>query len=82
MAEDSNTSMELMHQLLKQMNKNLSDMNQGQRLTNERLGAIEHHMAAFHTTANIQHEELDTVKARLARIEKRLDLTDNQIDKI
>ena len=72
-------SMELMHELLKQMNKSLGNMESGQRLTNERLGAIEHHMAGFHSTASIQHEELDNIKTRIDRIEKRLNLTENQI---
>ncbi len=73
-------SMELMHELLKSMNKSLSSLEQGQRLTNERLGAIEHHMVGFHTSTNIQSEELEMLKMRISRIEKRLELTDNTID--
>ena len=64
-----------MHALLKQMNGTLSKLEQGQRLTNERLGAIEHHMAGFHVSNSTHSEEIDTLKIRLERIERRLEIS-------
>lgn len=41
-----------------------------------RLGAIEHHIAALNMS-DVQHgTEIDRIKDRLARIEKRLELSD------
>ena len=46
-------SMELMHELLKQMNGSLKNLEEGQRLINERLGAIEHHTTFHVDTHNV-----------------------------
>jgi len=73
----SDQSMELMHELLKQMNGTLSDLKDGQLLGNERLSAIEHHMAGFHSTTDTQRSELETLKKRIRRIESRLNLRDD-----
>jgi polyhydroxyalkanoate synthesis regulator phasin len=69
-------SMELMHELLKQMNGTLKNLEEGQRLTNERLAAIEHHFAGFYTTANIHSEDMEALKSRVSRIENRLQLAE------
>ena len=71
---DGAVSMDLMHDLLKAMNGTLAKLEQGQRLTNERLGAIEHHMAGFHVTVSSHNEEIDTMKERIERIERRLEI--------
>ncbi len=73
---ETNASMELMHDLLKDMRGSLAKLEQGQRLTNERLGAIEHHMAGFHVTVSSHNEEIDTIKERIERIERRLEITE------
>lgn len=73
---ETNASMELMHDLLKDMRGSLAKLEQGQRLTNERLGAIEHHMAGFHVTVSSNNEEIDTIKERIARLERRMEITD------
>lgn len=73
---ESSASMELMHDLLKDMRSSLAKLEQGQRLTNERLGAIEHHMAGFHVTVSSHNEEIDTIKERIERIERRLEITE------
>jgi tetrahydromethanopterin S-methyltransferase subunit G len=39
-----------------------------------RFGAVEGHMASFHLTEATQNSELDRVKQRLDRIERRLEL--------
>jgi tetrahydromethanopterin S-methyltransferase subunit G len=41
-----------------------------------RLGIIEGHVANFHVSEASQHLEIDRVKTRLDRIEKRLELSD------
>ncbi len=74
---NSTESMELMHELLKQMNGTLGKLEQGQRLTNQRLGAIEHHMAGFHVSNSSHSEEIDTLKTRIDRIERRLDIRED-----
>ena len=66
----------LMLEHLKAIRAELASLTQGQRVTNERLGAIEHHMAGFHSSAVSQTSEIDHLKERLSRIEKRLELTD------
>lgn len=75
MADD--TDKNLMLSILKDLQSGQSRVEQGQRLTNERLGAIEHHMAGFHVSLSTYHEEIDTIKDRIARIEKRLELVDD-----
>lgn len=74
-----NQSMELMHELLKKMNTNLSDIKQGQVLTNERLSSIEHHMEGFYKTSNIHCDELALLKDRIEHIEKKLGLIDGDV---
>lgn len=59
---------------LKSIQNVLTDLKTGQRLTNERLGAIEHHMAGFHVTVSHHQEDIQSLKIRLERIEKRLEL--------
>lgn len=61
---------------LKAIRSDMSELTNGQKLTNERLSAIEHHMAGFHITGANHSEELDTLKERIDRIEKRLQLVD------
>lgn len=61
---------------LKAIRKDLYDLKEGQRLTNERLSGIEHHQAGFHVNINNQSEEIEALKTRLEQVEKRLDLHD------
>jgi len=41
-----------------------------------RLGAIERHVAGLHITDVSQNAEIDMLKTRLDRVERRLELTD------
>jgi predicted nucleic acid-binding Zn-ribbon protein len=61
---------------LRAMRGDLSSLKDGQKLTNERLAAIEHHMAGFHVTVFSHTDELESLKQRMDRIEKRLELKD------
>ncbi len=58
------------------MRGKLDNLESGQKLTNERLAAIEHHMAGFHRTGVTHGDELDNLRARVDRIVKRLGLVD------
>ena len=62
---------------LRSMRSDLSALRHGQELSNERLSAIEHHMAGFHVTETSHSAEIDSIKARIERIEKRLGLVDS-----
>ena len=74
---DNNTSMELMHELLKQQNKTASDLKAGQGAILERLGSIEHHMAGLHLSTSRHGADIDDLTERLERVEKRLGLNDD-----
>ncbi len=65
-----------MEQLLESINGSLAKLEQGQRLTNEQLGSIEHHMAGFDVSVNSHNDEIDTIKDRIERIERRLEIRD------
>jgi archaellum component FlaC len=45
-------------------------------MVNQRLEAIEHHMAGFHITVSHHQEEIAGLKLRLERLEKRLEIRD------
>ncbi|NJN47229.1 MAG: hypothetical protein HC808_12940 [Candidatus Competibacteraceae bacterium] len=67
-----------MLEILKHLQGGLSRLEDGQRQTNERLAAIEHHMAGFHMTQVSYMDELSTLRNRVERIERRLDLVPSQ----
>ena len=54
----------------------LGELKTGQRQTNDRLAATEHHMAGFHVTVSYHQEEIAEIKLRLDQVEKRLQLSD------
>ena len=76
MTQDNAASMELMHELLKQMQGSLSRLEEGQRTTNKRLSSIDAHMAAFHSTVAVHSDDMDALKSRIERIERRLDISE------
>jgi len=73
---------ELMYDVLKKVQSSITKLDtkldSNQRQTNERLSAIEHHMAGFMTSVNFYDEEIVAIKDRLEKLEKRLELTDTQ----
>jgi len=69
-------SMELMHELLKDLNAKFTKFDDRFRLNNERLSAIEHPMAGFYTSSIRLNDEVDGLKERMRVVEKRLDLRD------
>ncbi len=74
MANDTDN---IMLEILKKLQAGQSRLEDGQRQTNERLAAIEHHMAGFHLSLTTHTDEMDTLKSRIDRIERRLELADD-----
>jgi hypothetical protein len=66
----------LVIEILRKIQADMSVLTEGQKTTNQRLSAIEHHMAGFHLTTAGQSDELEALKNRIARIERRLDIHD------
>ncbi len=77
MANDTDN---IMLAILKKLQAGQSRLEDGQRQTNERLAAIEHHMAGFHVTLTTYMDEIDALKNRVDRIERRLELSDDPGD--
>jgi hypothetical protein len=69
---DELTNLVLEH--LRLMRGDLSDLKESLRNLTTRFGVLEGHMAAFHVAEATQNSELDRVKQRLDRIERRLEL--------
>ncbi len=68
MAED------LTLEILKRMQVDMSDMVQEIKQINTRLSSIDSHMTGFLIASTSQNEQISSIKARLDRIEKRLEL--------
>lgn len=54
----------------------LDDLKMEVRNFNSRVGATEHQLAGFLLSGASQGDEIDLLKARLDRVERRLDLRD------
>lgn len=65
---------DLVIDILRRMQGDLGELKEGQRAANRLFAAIESHMAGFHLTVATHSDELTDLKARLERIERRLDL--------
>jgi len=66
----------LVLEILRRLQADLADLKEGQRATNVHLAAIESHMAGFHLTVSAHADDLISLKRRIERIERRLDLID------
>ncbi|MBL4744482.1 MAG: hypothetical protein JKX87_07645 [Cycloclasticus sp.] len=69
-------SMELMHQLMKTLNKKMDQFAQAQRQTNEHLLSIDSHMEGFFRSNNIQDQQIAELLDRVERLEKQQELTE------
>jgi hypothetical protein len=58
----SNNSDNLMIEILKQIQVGISALKDGQKTTNERLSAIEHHMAGFHLSTSHHNDDIEILK--------------------
>jgi septal ring factor EnvC (AmiA/AmiB activator) len=82
---DMNDKVEnLVIEILRKIQGDISAFTEGQKATNQRLSSIEHqmagvehHMAAFHETAAGHSDEMELLRSRVARIERRLELRDD-----
>ena len=63
--------------ILREMRGDLGQLKSGQQQTNERLATIEHHLAGFHGSLVRFGDDVDDLKARVDRIERRLNLSDD-----
>lgn len=61
---------------LRALRGDMSEVKQSMRHTNERLAAIEHHMAGFYTTTLNHTDEISELRRRLERVERRLEIMD------
>lgn len=66
----------LVVEILRKIQTDIAALREGQSTTNQRLSAIEHHMAGFHVNVAHQSEEVIALKNRIDRIERRLGLAD------
>ena len=66
---------ELMLDILQKLQDGQSQLQHSHRMTNERLSAIEHHLAGIAISVNRSTDEMDMVKARIDRIERRLEIS-------
>ena len=78
MAEDHES---IVLQILRELQEGQSRIQGGQQQTNERLSAIEHHMAGFHGSLVRFDTVVDELDSRISRIERRLKLTDTDTAK-
>lgn len=62
--------------ILRRLQEGQSRLEHGQKMTNERLAAVEHHLAGLVVGVNRFNDDLDELKGRVHRIERRLELTD------
>ena len=65
-----------MLEILKRLQSDMADLKEEQHTTNRHLAAIESHMAGFHATTSPHSDDLTVLKERVARIERRLEITD------
>jgi hypothetical protein len=74
--DDKRVSMELMHELLKQMHSSLLRLEDGQKTIVQRLVSLEATVAYLHVDYANLSIRIDGINDRLTRIEKRLDLVE------
>ena len=65
---------DLVIDILRRMQGDLAELKEGQRAANRLFAAIESHMAGFHLSVAAHSDELTDLKARIERIERRLEL--------
>ena len=72
----------LMLEILKELQRGQLDLRnevrEGFRQTNQRLAGVEHHMAGFHVALDRYNDDITSLQERVARLEKRLELTEGQ----
>jgi hypothetical protein len=67
---------DLILEILKNIQQRLTRVEDAQNTTNRRLSALDAHLVGFHTTGTSNTADIDELKLRLDRIEKRLDLVE------
>lgn len=75
--EAENLVLEHLKTIRKEVSGVRTDLKAGLRQTNERLAAMEHHLAGFHLSVIANSDELEALKVRIRRIEDRLELRED-----
>jgi hypothetical protein len=61
---------------LRRIDRKIDELQEGFRLFNVRVAATESHVSGLHVSDVQQNSEIDRIKQRLERIERRLELTE------
>jgi hypothetical protein len=61
---------------LRRIDRKIDELQEGFRLFNVRVAATESHVSGLHVSDVQQNGEIDRIKRRLERIERRLELTE------
>lgn len=67
---------ELLYEILKKVQDQLVQLNDGQRAIREELTSLRAHQLAMQRDIYNIHERMDSVERRLDRIERRLEMSD------
>ena len=67
---------DLVLEYLRRIDRKVDDLQEGFRLFNVRVAATESHVSGLHVSDVQQNSEIDRIKERLQRIERRLELTE------
>ena len=71
----ADATQELMLEILRKLQGDVSDLKSGQGRIEARLGSLEGHMVEFHRTSGRQESELVELRQRIERIERRLEIS-------
>ena len=63
-------------EVLRTIQTSLAELKDGQRQTHRRLSAIEHQMMGINLNVNGHNDDIESLRERVSRIERRLELTD------
>lgn len=66
--------------ILRELRTDVGELKQGQQQTNERLTAVEHHLAGLVHGQMRFNDDVDGLRSRVERIERRLSLADEPAD--
>lgn len=67
---------DLLMEGLRAIRSDLGDLKDAHRTTHRRLSSIDHHLAAMNLDVNGHTDELELLRDRVSRIERRLEIAD------
>lgn len=69
-------TLQLLREIRNEIRELKGETREGFSITNTRLAAIDEHMSGFLLTQTAQNDSIATLRERIERIERRLELTD------